>query len=201
MQTSSNSNSSTVHSPFSAGMSSQPSIIFPTHYNPGTTDNFVSNETIAANITASQIWALLADISKWESYYKNCANITVPDEGPLLQKDCVFKFSTFGFPPLTCVVREAVQPEGGREGRLAWESKTDDGQEIYHAWLVQDLGGRVRVLTQESQIGPVSSRFVFMFIKRVCEGGVLMLYRCLPNGACRNPIRCCWVIRIGWMDW
>jgi hypothetical protein len=28
--------------------------------------------------------------------------------------------------------------------------------EIYHAWLVEDLEGqRVRILTQESQIGPV----------------------------------------------
>lgn len=47
-------------------------------------------------------------------------------------------------------------PERGREGRLAWQSETPEGLEIYHAWIVQDLeGGRVRVLTQESQIGPV----------------------------------------------
>lgn len=141
-------------------MSSLPSIIFPNEYAPGTTDNFVSNEIIAKNITAAQIWAQLADINQWSTYYKNCANITVPSEGPSLEKGRVFKFSTFGFPPLTCTVRESVEPqagEGGREGRLAWESKTPEGLQIYHAWLVQDLeGGRVRVFTQESQIGPVS---------------------------------------------
>lgn len=70
----------------------------------------------------------------------------------------MFQFSTFGFPPLTCVVRESVAPQrDGAEGRLAWESCEDDGVQIYHAWIVQGLeGGRVRVLTQESQIGPVS---------------------------------------------
>ncbi|KAL1605592.1 hypothetical protein SLS59_003394 [Nothophoma quercina] len=140
-------------------MSQQPSITFPVHYAPGTTDNFVSNETVAKGISAQQVWALLHDISKWESYYKNCAQITVPDEGPQLEKGGVFKFSTFGFPPLTCTVRESVEPgkgPRGSEGRLAWESKTPEGLEIYHAWLVQDLeNDRVRILTQESQIGPV----------------------------------------------
>ena len=155
-----------IANPFSAGMSSQPSIIFPVHFAPGTTDNFVSNEIIAKDVSAKQIWSLLADITKWEGYYKNCANITVPDEGPQLLKGRVFKFSTFGFPPLTCTVKESVEPGTRQEGRLAWESKTPDGLEIYHAWLVQDLDdNRVRVLTQESQIGPVSLKSHFM-----CEG-------------------------------
>ncbi|XPS76784.1 hypothetical protein M3J09_008830 [Ascochyta lentis] len=137
-------------------MSAQPSIILPSHFTPGTTDNFVTNEIIAKDINAAQVWEQLSNISQWESYYKNCAHITEPDEGPQLQKGRVFKFSTFGFPPLTCSVVESVAPEGSREGRLAWQCRTPEGLEVYHAWLVQDLvGGRVRVLTQESQIGPV----------------------------------------------
>lgn len=138
-------------------MSSQPSIVFPADYTPGTTDNFVSNEIIATHMSATHIWAQLVDIRQWSSYYKNCAAITPPAEGGLLTKGSVFSFSTFGFPPLTCTVRESVQPQGETEGRLAWEARTEEGLRIYHAWLVQDLdGGRVRVLTQESQIGPVS---------------------------------------------
>jgi hypothetical protein len=147
---------SNIANPF-ANMTSLPTILFPNEYSPGATDNFVSNEIIAKGISAQQIWTQLADISQWTSYYKNCANITIPDEGPQLEKDRVFKFSTFGFPPLTCTVRESTEPKGKSEGRLAWESKTPEGLAIYHAWLVQDLEGeRVRVLTQESQIGPVS---------------------------------------------
>ena len=139
-------------------MATQSSIMFPDHFLPGTTDNFVSNERIAKDITSTQIWALLANILKWETYYKNCAEITPPSSGStFLHKSDVFKFSTFGFPPLTCTIEESEAPESnGRAGRLAWSSKTPEGLEIYHAWLVEDLEGqRVRILTQESQIGGV----------------------------------------------
>lgn len=137
----------------------QSTIIWPSHFLPGTTDNFVSNEVIAKDLTAAQIWALLNDITKWESYYKNCQSIHPPTSGPNLEKGDVFKFSTFGFPPLTCTVEESLTPAGGSgsstPGRLAWCAK-EDGLEVYHAWLVEDLeGGRVRILTQESQIGQV----------------------------------------------
>lgn len=149
-------------------MSSQSSIIWPPHFLPGTTDNFVSNERIAQSITSTQIWALLANITKWESYYKNCGKITPPprdsdgngngNNSGFLHKGDIFKFSTFGFPPLTCTVEESIAPESnGRAGRLAWRShKTPEGMEVYHAWVVEDLEGQcVRVLTQESQIGQV----------------------------------------------
>lgn len=133
----------------------QSAIAWPKHFVPGTTDNFVSNEVIAKDLTAAAIWALLNDISKWQSYYKNCEVTAVPDGGPRLQKGGVFKFATFGFPPLTCPVEEAVAPASGTPGRLAW-SASEGGIEVYHAWLVEDLeGGRVRILTQESQIGQV----------------------------------------------
>ncbi|PSR80670.1 hypothetical protein BD289DRAFT_373559 [Coniella lustricola] len=132
-------------------------ITWPTKFLPGTTDNFVSNEVIAKNLSASQIWALLSDISKWESYYKNCTQITPPksDHSPSLRKGDNFSFSTFGFPPLDSTVQESVAPGDGpgQPGRLAWTAAQGD-LVIYHAWLVEDLeGGRVRILTQESQIG------------------------------------------------
>ncbi|KAF3766860.1 hypothetical protein M406DRAFT_60978 [Cryphonectria parasitica EP155] len=136
---------------------SQSAIIWPSRFTPGLTDNFVSNERIAKGITAAQIWALLDDITKWESYYKNCQQITPPRSGEsLLKKGDKFKFSTFGFPPLDCSVEESVAPGGeGAPGRLAWMADTGELQ-VYHAWLVEDLDGeRVRILTQESQVGGV----------------------------------------------
>jgi hypothetical protein len=139
-------------------MATQTAINWPEHFLPGTTDNFVSNERIAKDLTSTQIWALLANISKWESYYKNCDQITPPSsDSTFLHKGDVFKFGTFGFPPLTCTVEESEAPESnGRAGRLSWSSKTPEGLEIYHAWVVEDLEGqRVRILTQESQIGQV----------------------------------------------
>lgn len=137
---------------------SQSAINWPTKFLPGTTDNFVTNEVIAKGITASQIWALLSDISKWETYYHNVSQITPPDSGPKLQKGDTFKFSTFGFPVLTCPVEESTPPKTGQPGRIAWSAKLegneDEAVEVYHAWLVEDLDGdRVRILTQESQSG------------------------------------------------
>jgi hypothetical protein len=76
----------------------------------------------------------------------------------MLKQGDTFKFSTFGFPVLTCPVQESVAPKDGQAGRLAWSAKLEGGPDeetdVYHAWLVEDLdGGRVRILTQESQIG------------------------------------------------
>lgn len=66
-----------------------------------------------------------------------------------------------GFPILTCPVEESQPPSGkigGATGRIAWsaelDGKPDEKVAVYHAWLVEDLeGGRVRILTQESQSG------------------------------------------------
>ncbi|KAH7419667.1 hypothetical protein BKA64DRAFT_22986 [Cadophora sp. MPI-SDFR-AT-0126] len=138
-------------------MSTQSAIHWPAEFLPGTTDNFVSNEVIASSLSASQIWSLLADISKWSSYYNNVSSITPPSSGPHLKKGDTFKFSTFGFPVLTCIVEESTSPETGKAGRIAWSAKLEAGEDsvsVYHAWLVEDLeGGRLRILTQESQNG------------------------------------------------
>ena len=135
-------------------MSTQSAINWPTKFLPGETDNFVSNEVIAKDLSAQQIWSLLADISKWESYYNNVSQITPPSSGPNLKKGDEFKFSTFGFPVLTCPIEESTPPKDGQAGRIAWSFSLGEEVSGYHAWLVEDLeGNRVRILTQESQIG------------------------------------------------
>ena len=136
----------------------QPSIKWPEQFLPGKTDNYVSNEVIVTGITANQVWTFLADITKWESYYSNCSQITPPASGPVLQKGDKFSFSTFGFPPLPCEVWECSPPTTSSPGRLAWRAHQDGDVhsflDVYHAWLVEDLDyGAVRILTQESQIG------------------------------------------------
>lgn len=137
---------------------SQSAIVWPKEFLPGTTDNFVTNETFVTGLKAADIWPLLSDISKWESYYHNCEQITPPKSGNILKKGEHFSFSTFGFPPLKSVVEEAEDPDAGRPGRLAWSVHQGDDEEsrvaVYHAWLVEDVDhGRVRILTQESQTG------------------------------------------------
>lgn len=134
-------------------------INWPEKYLPGLTDNYVSNEVIVKGITAQQVWPLLADITKWETYYSNASQVTPPPSGPILKEGDRFSFSTFGFPPLQSQVCESVAPSGkGTPGRLAWRAWQDGDEEsaidVYHAWIVEDLEwGVVRILTQESQIG------------------------------------------------
>ncbi|WP_327173823.1 SRPBCC domain-containing protein [Streptomyces sp. NBC_01335] len=140
-------------------MTTQNAITWPERYLPGTGDNFVSNEVVVPGLTAARVWRLLTDTSQWEGYYDNVADISFPEGGgPVLGDGLVFRFGTFGFPPLAALVTEFQAPADGVPGRLSWTAKQDgtpqEKLDVLHAWLVEDLpGGRARVLTQETQIG------------------------------------------------
>ena len=132
-------------------------IIWPEGYLPGFTENFVSNEVIVAGLTAADIWPLLSIAPKWPTYYANSANIRFyDDKGPELAEGARFYFETFGFPvEAQCI--ECVAPTPTSPGRIAWHGWAGEGDtrlDVHHAWLIEDLqGGRVRVLTQETQKG------------------------------------------------
>lgn len=134
------------------------SINWPTEYLPGTTDNFVSNEVIASGITLEDVWENLVNTSKWESYYDNAANIHLDDTTtPRLKFAEHFRFDTFGF-PIDAQVMELVAPVDGKVARIAWhgwQNGDEDTQfDVYHAFVIEKLAdGRIRLLTQESQIG------------------------------------------------
>jgi hypothetical protein len=132
-------------------------IAWPEGYIPGFTDNFVSNETIVVGISATDVWPFLSNAGLWPTYYPNSANIRFyDDKGPELETGVHFCFETFGF-PVEARVLEHVRPAEGKPGRLGWHGWDGGGNarfDIYHAWLIEDLpGGRVRILTQESQKG------------------------------------------------
>ncbi len=134
-------------------------IIWPEGYLPGLTDNFASNEIIVADLTAAEVWEYLNNTSKWESYYSNVADIRfLNGSGPELHQGARFRFNTFGF-PIEAEVLEHEPAADGKPARLAWhgweEHSTDaDALHVHHAWLIEDLpGGRVRILTQETQNG------------------------------------------------
>ncbi|WP_200844228.1 SRPBCC domain-containing protein [Rhizobium sp. 18065] len=132
-------------------------IEWPKDYEPGCTENFCSNEVIVSGLTTAKVWPLLSHAPAWPSYYSNSANIRFYDEkGPQLDVGRRFYFETFGFPVEAQVV-EYVAPEEGKPGRVAWHGWAGEGDtrlDVHHAWLVEDLpGGRVRILTQETQKG------------------------------------------------
>ncbi|MBC2666924.1 SRPBCC domain-containing protein [Novosphingobium flavum] len=132
-------------------------IVWPEGYVPGFSDNFASNEVIVAGLAAARVWPLLARPEAWPTYYENCSDIAFHGAaGPELAAGTRFFFRTFGF-PVECEVTEYEVPEGNRPGRVAWHGWSGEGDQrldVHHAWLVEDLsGGRVRVLTQETQNG------------------------------------------------
>lgn len=133
-------------------------IVWPEGYVPGFTDNFASNEVIVTGLTVADIWPLLNTPSLWPSYYSNSANIRFyDDKGPELENGVRFYFETFGFPVEAQVV-EHFAPVAGQAARVAWHgwagSTQEDRLDVHHAWLLEDLsGGRLRILTQETQRG------------------------------------------------
>ncbi|WP_275554281.1 SRPBCC domain-containing protein [Mixta sp. Marseille-Q2659] len=133
-------------------------IIWPEGYLPGTTDNAVSNEITVANLSAADVWAQLIDTRAWPRYYSNASDIRFHDNsGPLLNAGARFRFTTFGF-AVEAEVTEFVPPQPGQPARIAWhgwvEGNADERLDVHHAWLFEDLsGGRVRILTQETQNG------------------------------------------------
>jgi hypothetical protein len=133
-------------------------IHWPEGYLPGLTDNFASNEMIIAGLSAADVWPHLRNTAAWPLYYGNVADIVFHDGGgPELRQGARFRFTTFGF-PVEAEVTEYVAPAPGQPARMAWhgwvEGDADGRLDVHHAWLFEDLpGGRVRLLTQETQTG------------------------------------------------
>ena len=132
-------------------------IYWPEEYLPGTTDNFVSNEVIVKDLKAEDVWTYLTHATVWEKYYSNSSDARYKEEGKTeLYPNAPFFFKTFGFP----IDAEVVEFEAPKDGiaRIAWhgwaEGDADHRLDVIHAWLLEELpGNRLRILTQESQIG------------------------------------------------
>lgn len=136
----------------------QPAIVWPDKYMPGNTDNYCSNEVIVKGLSISEVWVPLVDTTVWLEYYHANARILV-ERGytTKLFAGANFMFDTFGF-NIRAKVEEYLPPFGGEDvARLAWSGSFGEGEslcEVYHAWLLQNLpNDRVRILTQETQIG------------------------------------------------
>lgn len=134
-------------------------IIWPEGYVPGFTDNYCSNEVIVFGLSTVEVWPFLNIATLWPTYYANSADVEFDDgKGPELSVGVRFRFKTFGFPVEACVV-EYIPPVPGQPARIAWhgwagEEGADDRLDVHHAWLIEDLSaGRVRILTQETQVG------------------------------------------------
>ena len=133
-------------------------IFWPEGYVPGFSDNFASNEIIVAGLSIADVWPYLNNTKAWPTYYSNASDIRFHNgPGPELSNGARFRFTTFGF-PVEAEVTEHVPPVAGKPARVAWhgwvEGDAEHRLDVHHAWLIEDLpGGRVRILTQETQNG------------------------------------------------
>ncbi|WP_294096452.1 hypothetical protein [uncultured Cetobacterium sp.] len=114
---------------------------------------------IISELTAEEVWPFLNDTSKWSIYYTNVKPEVYfyNGSGSNLFSEARFKFTTFEF-LVEAEVTEYEPPKDEKPGRIAWhgwvEGDTDSRLDVHHAWLIENLsGGRVRILTQETQIG------------------------------------------------
>ncbi len=138
----------------------QNSIHFPDGFLPGFSDNFCSNEVIVAGLSTADVWQYLNNTKFWAHYYSNVADVRFYNgyQGTELFDKARFFFKTFGF-PVEAEITEYVAPKAGEPARISWhgwagEEGTDERLDVLHAWLIEDLdGGRVRILTQETQNG------------------------------------------------
>lgn len=121
-------------------------IDWPKAYQPEKSRFYVHNE-IEINASPEQVWAVLIDALKWETWYIGAKNVQMLDSNDLtLKEGCKFSWETMGL----SFVSEIKAFENHRY--LAWESKKKSIQG-YHVWLIVPTDSGCKVITDESQNG------------------------------------------------
>ena len=134
-------------------------IHWPKEFTPGFTDNFVSAETYVAGLTAEEVFPYLTHAHIWADYYDGVSDmkLTGSDGKPELKEGTRFSFNIIGW-DVTAEVVEFVEPSKERPGRLSWHGWVPGDEntrfDALHGFLFENMpDGRVRILTQESEIG------------------------------------------------
>jgi hypothetical protein len=124
-------------------------IKWPDRYHPSRTGVFVSN-SLTVSARPQLLWAWLIRAQLWPTWYPNSADVRFADGGgPDLRKGAKFRWKTFGV-TVDSVVEEFVPHE-----RLAWTAR-GIGVDAYHAWAFEETPAGCRILTEETQNGPLA---------------------------------------------
>ncbi|HVC44557.1 MAG TPA: SRPBCC family protein [Candidatus Binataceae bacterium] len=112
---------------------------------------FAHNELVIPAAPAT-IWRWLCRASGWPNWYSNCRWLKFRDgDGPDLAASTAFVWKTFGVRVRSTVI--VFDPE--RE--IGWDA-TAFGLRAYHVWQLEVLdGNRTRVITEETQHGPLTT--------------------------------------------
>jgi Polyketide cyclase / dehydrase and lipid transport len=129
---------------------------WPASAQPDTSHVYAHNE-ILVQAPVDRVWDWLVHAESWPRWYRNSRHVVLPAAQSTLAHNTIFAWTTFGV-RLTSQVVTFEAPT--RIGWTWWRR----GAWGYHAWLLEQEGASTRVVTEESQCGPVP--FLFSIVLR-----------------------------------
>jgi hypothetical protein len=111
---------------------------------------FVHNE-IVVDAPPERVWRWLVRADRWPEWFARASRVRIEGGGPALTEGSVVSWRMLG-----AGIRVTVRRADGARA-LDWEGGAA-GVHAYHAWLLDPLpDGRTRVITEETERGPVPS--------------------------------------------
>ena len=118
---------------------------WPAGFDPKTAPVY-SHSEIFVDAPPHQVFRMLTDAKRWESFYDDVSDVNVKGGGRL-RAGSEFSWRVFG----TSQQSKIVEYEENRV--LGWDAR-GVGDEAYHRWILVPEGRGTRVITEEIQKGP-----------------------------------------------
>ncbi|MFF5174681.1 SRPBCC family protein [Micromonospora sp. NPDC000089] len=122
---------------------------WPVGLDPVDTPVYVRNELVVP-LPAERVWARLVAAADWPTWYASASRVALPDGDDRLGPGTGFRWVTLGV-RVTCVV-DRWEPHRV----LGWTGRAVGGRG-HHRWLLSPVPGGTRVVTEETQAGPLPS--------------------------------------------
>ena len=118
-------------------------IHWPDGFNPETADLFSHNEAVIHS-SCERVWDNIVDATKWPQWYPNSQDVRIVGDSPVLTRDTVFHWTTFGL-KLESRIHEFVPYT-----RIGWYGNAPGTPpSFYHTWYLTPAGNSCRVVMDE----------------------------------------------------
>ncbi|MFK4446073.1 hypothetical protein ABH944_006259 [Caballeronia udeis] len=118
-------------------------IHWPEGFNPETADLFSHNETVI-HASCERVWDNIVDATEWPQWYPNSKDVRIIGDSPVLTRDSVFRWTTFGL-KLESRIHEFVPYT-----RIGWYGYVPGTlPSFYHTWYLAPAGNSCRVVMDE----------------------------------------------------